>query len=113
MKIDMVLSADLDAVSEQTRELHAMGFDGVEIPLFNPDDAQIARTREALRDLGLACTTGAICTPETNPISENSSIRAAALDHLKRHIDWTVAIGGDRERREGSAGRSCQNSGSD
>src|SRR5258708_6680924 len=37
MKIDMVLSADLDAVGEQTRELHAMGFDGVYTQEANSD----------------------------------------------------------------------------
>jgi probable F420-dependent oxidoreductase len=38
MKIDMVLSADLDGVADQARQLHAMGFDG-------------AYTQEANRDV--------------------------------------------------------------
>ena len=37
MKIDMVLSADLDAVGEQARQLHAMGFDGVYTQEANSD----------------------------------------------------------------------------
>ena len=37
MKIDMVLSADLDAVGEQTRQLHSMGFDGVYTQEANSD----------------------------------------------------------------------------
>jgi D-psicose/D-tagatose/L-ribulose 3-epimerase len=76
-------------------DIKRWGFDGVEISLFNPDAAQIARTRQELNSQGLACTTGCICTPETSPISENSAIRADALDHLKRHIDWTVKLGGE------------------
>ena len=39
--------------------------------------------------------TGAICSPETSPISESAAIRAAALDHLKRRIDWTALLGGE------------------
>ena len=37
MKIDMVLSADLDAVADEARQLHAMGFDGVYTQEANSD----------------------------------------------------------------------------
>ncbi|MEO5840009.1 MAG: TIGR03617 family F420-dependent LLM class oxidoreductase [Acidimicrobiales bacterium] len=37
MKIDMVLNAALDAVAEQARQLHAMGFDGVYTQEANSD----------------------------------------------------------------------------
>ena len=37
MKIDTVLSADLDTVAEQARQLHAMGFDGVYTQEANSD----------------------------------------------------------------------------
>ena len=44
-------------------EIKAWGFDGAEMALFDTDDAQVARTRRELDNLGLACTTGAICSP--------------------------------------------------
>ena len=37
MKIDMVLSADLDAVADEARQLHGMGFDGVYTQEANSD----------------------------------------------------------------------------
>jgi D-psicose/D-tagatose/L-ribulose 3-epimerase len=76
-------------------DIKRWGFDGVEMLLFSPDNAQLSRTRRELGNLGLACTTGAICSPETNPISESSAVRAAALDHIKQRIDWTVELGGE------------------
>ena len=76
-------------------DIKRWGFDGVELSLFNADSVQIARTRRELANLGLACTTGAICTPETNPISDSPAARAAALDLIKRHIDLTAELGGE------------------
>lgn len=76
-------------------DIKRWGFDGVEISLFNSDSAQIKRTGRELDNLGLARTTGCICTPETNPISDSAAVRAAALDHLKKHIDLTAEIGGE------------------
>ena len=75
--------------------LKALGFDGVEIPMFSPDDAQLERLDKGLRDLDMTCTTTAICSPETSPISSDSNIRAAAVDHLKRHVDWTKMVNGE------------------
>jgi len=70
------------------------GFDAAEIALFNTSAEQVKRTRRELDSLGLACTTGHIATAETNPISEDASIRSAALNSLKRTIDYTVDLGG-------------------
>ena len=76
-------------------DIKRWGFDGAEISLFDATDAQLARTRRELDNLGLACTTGTICSPETSPIAESPGIRQKALDHLKQRIDWTVALGGE------------------
>ncbi len=76
-------------------DIKRWGFDGAEISLFDATHNQLARTRRELDNLGLACTTGTICSPETSPISEDYSTRRAALDHLKRRIDWSVALGSE------------------
>lgn len=76
-------------------DIKRWGFDGVEMGLFDPDPAQIKRIAGELKNLGLACTTGAICSPETSPISESAAIRSDALDHIKRRIDWTALLGGE------------------
>jgi D-psicose/D-tagatose/L-ribulose 3-epimerase len=85
----------IDAHFPLLAQIKAWGFDGAEIALFDTDDAQVARTRRELDNLGLACTSGAICSPETSPIAESVATRAAALDHLKRRIDWSAALGSD------------------
>ncbi|MEP6757445.1 MAG: sugar phosphate isomerase/epimerase [Chthonomonadales bacterium] len=72
--------------------LKSIGFDGVEIPLFGPDPDQLVRTSRVLKDLGLACTSTAICSPETSPISPDPAIRAAAVDHMKKHVDYSATL---------------------
>jgi D-psicose/D-tagatose/L-ribulose 3-epimerase len=75
-------------------KLRQWGFDGVEIPLIDADEAVLPKMRDCLADLGLACTTATICTPTENPIDEDPAIRRAALDRIKRRIDWSATLCG-------------------
>lgn len=75
-------------------ELKAMGYDGVEFPLFAPDDARYRKVRVELDNLGLECTAVTIATRETNPISEEASARRAAVEALKQIIHTTQLLGG-------------------
>lgn len=71
------------------------GFDGVELPLIDADEKLLPSIRRCMDDLGLASTTGSICTAETNPIDEDPAIRKAGLDRIKKRIDWTAALGSE------------------
>ncbi len=69
-------------------EIKAMGFDSVEVPVFALDDpAPYDRLGKRLKSLGLAATAVTIMSPETNPISPDPAIRAAAVAHLDRVLD--------------------------
>jgi len=69
-------------------KIKAAGFDGVELPLFDGTAEHYRGIREELDRQGLACSTVTVITPECNPISPDSAIRAAAIDRLK----WAVEI---------------------
>jgi D-psicose/D-tagatose/L-ribulose 3-epimerase len=75
-------------------ELKATGYDGVEFPLFAPDDARYRKVRTELDNLGLECTAVAISTAAANPISPESSVRRAAVEAIKQAIHTTHLLGG-------------------
>jgi D-psicose/D-tagatose/L-ribulose 3-epimerase len=69
-------------------QIKAMGFDSVEVPVFALDDpAPYDRLGKRLKSLGLAATAVTVMSPETNPISPDPAIRAAAVAHLDRVLD--------------------------
>ena len=75
-------------------EMTRLGYDGVELPIFAADDARYRDVRAELDNLGLECTTVAICTAEANPISPDPVVRRAALDAIKQAIHTTHLLGG-------------------
>jgi D-psicose/D-tagatose/L-ribulose 3-epimerase len=76
-------------------KLQKTGFDGVEIPLFQGDVAHYKSIRKELDNLGLACTTVTLVTPEANPISPDAGLRKAAVERFKWAIDMTATLGGE------------------
>ena len=70
------------------------GFDGVELPLFELDEANYARIGKEAADLGLGITAVTVSTPEENPIDEDPAVRKAAVERLKKAVDCTAAAGG-------------------
>jgi D-psicose/D-tagatose/L-ribulose 3-epimerase len=75
-------------------DLKKTGYDGVELPLFEGDAAHYRTLKTELDQNGLGCTTVTVVGPETNPISPDANIRAAALDRLKWAIEMTQTLGG-------------------
>lgn len=74
--------------------MKAMGYDGVEFPLFAPDDARYRRVRTELDNLGLGCTAVSITTRDTNPISPDPAVRRAAVEAIKQAVHSTHLLGG-------------------
>ena len=72
--------------------LKKMGFDGVELPLFNYslDYAQWGRR---LDDLGLARTSVTVRGADDNPISPDAKVRALGVANNKRALDCAAAAG--------------------
>jgi D-psicose/D-tagatose/L-ribulose 3-epimerase len=75
--------------------LKKAGFDGVEVPIFDGDDAHYKTIRKELDSQDLRCTTVALVSPEENPISPDRARREKAVERLKRNIEWTAILGGD------------------
>ena len=72
------------------------GFDGVEAPVFDVSDtAHYAALGRMLDDMGLERTVVAIIPDEAHsPVSPDAAARQRAVDHLRRVVDCTAALGG-------------------
>jgi D-psicose/D-tagatose/L-ribulose 3-epimerase len=76
-------------------KLKAAGYDGVELPIFEGDEAHYKMVRRALDDNGLKCTAVTVVGPEANPISDDPAVREAAVEGLRRKIDLLAICGGE------------------
>ncbi len=73
--------------------LKKIGYDGVELPIFDMDVAKFSGIGKKLNDLGLQRTAVTVSTDAANPISADAAIRQAGLDNLKKAIDCCRAAG--------------------
>lgn len=71
------------------KKLKAVGYDGVEIPIFDTSDpSHFAKIGTELKNNGLQCTAVTILPDEPhNAISPDAANRQGAIDHLKRVIE--------------------------
>ena len=83
------LNEDLLPVLES---LKRMGYDGVELPLFNLDLDYAAWGRR-LDDLGLERTAVTVRNAEDNPISPDAAVRAQGVAANQRALDCCAAVG--------------------
>jgi D-psicose/D-tagatose/L-ribulose 3-epimerase len=76
--------------------LKKVGYDGVEIPVFEGDTAHFQKIGKAIKDNGLACTSVTVIPDEQhNPISADAKSRKGAVEYLKWAIDCSEALGSD------------------
>jgi D-psicose/D-tagatose/L-ribulose 3-epimerase len=73
--------------------LKDMGYDGVEIPMFAPDEKKFAELGKKLDDLGLERTAVTIRGGEDNPISPDPAVRAKGVELTKATLDSCKAAG--------------------
>ena len=81
-----------DASMRVCEQLQTIGFDGVELPLFNLD-LDYAGVGRHLDDLGLARTAVTVRTEEDNPISTDRSVRVQGIEQNKRCLDACAVAG--------------------
>lgn len=99
MKIGMNLLLWTGHVTEQhipvLQAIKDTGFDGVEVPVFDPSDTgHFARIGAILDDIGLQRTAVALIPDEAHsPISPDAAARQGGVDHLSRVIDCCAALG--------------------
>ena len=73
-------------------KLKTIGFDGVELPIFNLD-LDYARIGKQLDDLGLERTAVTVRNVEDNPISSEAAVRAKGVELNKKTLDCCAAVG--------------------
>ncbi len=73
-------------------KLKAMGYDGVELPLFNLD-LDYAAWGKRLDDLGLERTAVTVRNEADNPISCDASVRAKGIELTQKTLDCCAAVG--------------------
>ena len=75
--------------------IKAMGYDGVELPMFNLDVDRWGQWGKRLDDLGLARTAVTVRGEEDNPISPDASVRALGVANSKQALDCCEAVGAE------------------
>jgi D-psicose/D-tagatose/L-ribulose 3-epimerase len=70
-----------------------LGYDGVEIPVFELNEPLYQQWGRKLDALGLERTAVTVRGPGDNPISPSAAVRAAAVDAMKRTLDCCHAAG--------------------
>jgi D-psicose/D-tagatose/L-ribulose 3-epimerase len=73
--------------------LKQIGYDGVEVPIFDLDEAKWARWGQRLDDLGLQRTANTVIAPEWNPLSPDPAVQEAAYQHMQAVINCSAAVG--------------------
>ncbi len=74
-------------------KLKAMGYDGVELPIFHFDTAKATDLGHKLDNLGLERTAVTVRTVEDNPIDPEQSVRQKGIDNNRRVLDCCQAVG--------------------
>src|SRR5438046_4064643 len=69
------------------------GFDGFEIPMFDPARIACSEIRRAFEASGLECTVCAILPEGINPISADAAVRRKSVEHLRRCIKTSAELG--------------------
>jgi D-psicose/D-tagatose/L-ribulose 3-epimerase len=75
------------------RSLKKMGYDTVEIPIFEGTPDHYARIGAELDKLGLERSVVSVIGSGKNPLSPDKAVRQAGLDYTKWLIDCTSALG--------------------
>jgi len=81
-----------DGLLPVLESIKKMGYDGVELPLFNTS-LDYAAWGKRLDDLGLGRTSVTIRGEADNPISSDPAVRAKGIENTKRAIDCAQAAG--------------------
>ena len=76
-------------------QIKALGFDGVEIPIFDTNPENWYAWRKKLDELELERIAVTICGADFNQISPDPAMREATLERNKRAVDCALVLGAD------------------
>jgi len=93
--INLYLWADHmdDRLLPVLESLKQIGYDGVEVPIFDLDEHGWELWGRRLDDLGLERTANTVIAPEHNPLSPDPDVQEAAYQHMCAVIDCCSAVG--------------------
>ena len=74
-------------------DLKDMGYDGVELSMFNLDVAKWTTFGKKLTELQMGATAVTVRNAEDNPISPDTAIRQASLEANRKAVDCCAAVG--------------------
>ena len=77
-------------------ELKSMGFDAVEIPVFEGDFNHYKEMAKVIKDSGLECTAVSAMPESADASSADESVRSNAEQHLMWIVDMVEALGSKR-----------------
>jgi D-psicose/D-tagatose/L-ribulose 3-epimerase len=69
------------------------GFDGIEIPLFQPGEFDAAEIRKGLEENGLECTVCSVMPEGMTVFSDDAGVRRKTLAHLEGCVKTSAEIG--------------------
>ena len=84
-----------DAARPLLDDVKQLGFDLVEVPIFEVDVEKYARWGGYLKDAGLACTGVTVRGADDNPISPDAAVRRKGVDATKAVLDCCQAVGAE------------------
>ncbi len=82
-----------DAALPLLEEIKQIGYDAVELPVFELDVAKYARWGKHLDNAGLARTGVTVRGPDENPMSAEPAVRRRGVDHNKGAVYCAAAAG--------------------
>ncbi|MCA9102331.1 MAG: sugar phosphate isomerase/epimerase [Planctomycetales bacterium] len=97
MKIGMNLLLWSDTLSDELlpvlESLKAMGYDGIEVPIFDLEVDKYAQWAKKLDDLGLERTVVTVRSEADDPMSADEAVRRQGIECNKRALDCCQALG--------------------
>jgi D-psicose/D-tagatose/L-ribulose 3-epimerase len=93
--INLYLWADdmHDGLMPVLEKLKRIGYDGVEVPIFDLNQATWKVWAKRLDGIGLERTANTVIAPEHNPVSADRAIREAAYQHMQAVVDCCATVG--------------------
>ncbi len=82
-----------DSILPMVEEIKKIGYDAVELPIYEYDVEKYALWGKRLNDLGLARTGATIRLPGNNPIGSDAAERRRGVDDNKAALDCAAAAG--------------------
>ena len=82
-----------DGMTPVVARIKSLGYDGIEMPIFELNESLYQQWGNKLDEIGLERTAVTVRGAGDNPISPSASVRAAAVDALRRTIDCCRAAG--------------------